>query len=116
MNEKIVREVKKYYDEIYVKYRKANNLLQRVIKDTYEGKYLLCKPEYDYIGLVYVIENKENYGLRGKIVWNDGDIDDWFVDNICEILENYELCSYDKAIKVFPIYLEVREKMLESIK
>lgn len=102
MNTKMVYDAKKYFDEAYIKYYDASKQLWKVVKATYEGKYVLYKSDEGYAGVAHVIECKKDYGIRGKILWLDGDIDNWVVVNIDEILEDYELCSYDKAMSIFP--------------
>lgn len=101
MNVKMVYEAKKASDEAYSKYYNANKQLWKAVKDTYEGKYVLCKSPDGYAGVAYVIECRKDYGVRGKILWEDGDIDNWVVNDIDEILEDYELCSYNKAASIF---------------
>lgn len=102
MNTKMVYDAKKYFDKAYIEYYEASKQLWKTVKDVYEGKYVLYKSDDGYSGVVHITKCKKDCGVRGKILWLDGDIDDWVVVNIDTMLEDYELCSYDKAMSVFP--------------
>ena len=102
MNTKTVYKAKNACNEAYIEYYEANKQLWKAVKDTYEGKYVLYKSDDGYAGVAHVIECRKDYGIRGKILWADGDVDNWVVVNIDEILEDYELCGYDKAVSIFP--------------
>lgn len=109
MSVKQVYNAKKNCDNAYSKYYDMKKQLWKVVNDTYKGKYVLAKADEKYVGVVYICECKKNYGIRGKILWEDGVIDTWIVVNIDGILEDYELCSIDKAMNVFSSIADIEE-------